>query len=75
MDSSVKRLGHPNAQNVLFMLNYGLLMNKSSCSLQDVSFDCSSCKLGKRKVLPFPTQDDITTVMIKGFSSVCFLKV
>ena len=35
------------------MFNSGLLENKA-CSSTDLSFDCTSCKLGKSKVLPFP---------------------
>lgn len=36
-------------------------MNKVSCSFKDVHFYCSSCKLGKSKVFPFPTHDDNST--------------
>ena len=36
-------------------------MNKTACSLKAVAFDCSSCKLGKSKSLPFPSHKDITT--------------
>jgi transposase InsO family protein len=35
------------------LINFGLLGNKT-CSSLDLSFDCTSCKLGKSKVLPFP---------------------
>lgn len=51
---------HPK-QKLLFMLNSGLLLNKSSPSFQDVSFYCSSAKMGKSKALPFPIYYDITT--------------
>ncbi|KAF7127892.1 hypothetical protein RHSIM_Rhsim11G0062800 [Rhododendron simsii] len=56
-----KRLGHPNAKKLLFMLKFGLLLNKDHVSLQDVLFHCDSCKLGKSKALPFPIHNDITT--------------
>lgn len=29
------------------------------CSFKDVHLDCPTCKLGKRKRLPFPTYDEI----------------
>jgi hypothetical protein len=48
-----KRLGHPNSDVLCNLINYGLLGNKT-CSSLDLSFDCTSCKLGKSKVLPFP---------------------
>ena len=47
-----KRLGHPNFDVLRTSFNSGLLGNKS-CSSIDLSFDCTSCKLGKSKVLPF----------------------
>lgn len=56
-----KRPGHSNAQKLSFMLNGGLLMNKISCSLKDVIFDRSTCKLGKSKALPFSTHKEIST--------------
>lgn len=44
------------------MLNNGLLFNKPYCSFRYVLFDCSSCKLGKSNILPFPTHNDIVIV-------------
>ena len=46
-------LGHPNSDALRTLFNSGLLGNKA-CSSLDLSFDCTSCKLGKSKVLPFP---------------------
>ena len=48
-----RHLGHPNSDVLLTLFNSGLLGNKS-CSSIDIYFDCTSCKLGKSKVLPFP---------------------
>ena len=48
-----RRLGHPNSDVFRTLFNSGILGNKA-CSSIDLSFDCSSCKLGKSKVLPFP---------------------
>ena len=48
-----RRLGHPNSNVLRTLFNSGLLGNKA-CSSIDLSFDCTSCKLGKSKVLPFP---------------------
>ena len=48
-----RRLGHPNSNVLGTLFNSGLLGNKA-CSSIDISFDCTSCKLGKSKVLPFP---------------------
>ena len=48
-----KRLGHPNSDVLHTLFNSGLLGTKA-CSSIDLSFDCTSCKLGKSKVLPFP---------------------
>ena len=45
-------LGYPNADVLCTLFNSGLLGNKT-CSSLDLSFDCTSCKLGKSKVLPF----------------------
>ena len=56
-----KRLGHPHAQKLLFMFKNGLIINKYLVSFQDVLFDCSSCKKGKSKTLPFPQHQEITT--------------
>ena len=48
-----RRLGHPNSDVLRTLFNSGLLGNKA-CSSIYLSFDCTSCKLGKSKVLPFP---------------------
>ena len=48
-----RRLSHPNFDVLRTLFNSGLLGNKA-CSSIDLSFDCTSCKLGKSKVLPFP---------------------
>ena len=45
-----KKLGHPN----YVILTHGYLNNTNKFS--SLSFDCASCKLGKRKSLPFPLQ-------------------
>jgi len=48
-----KCLGHPTSDVLCTLINSRLLGNKA-CSFFDLSFDCTSCKLGKSKVLPFP---------------------
>ena len=48
-----RRLGHTNFDVLCTLFNSGLLGSKA-CSSIDHSFDCTSCKLGKSKVLPFP---------------------
>ncbi|KAJ9670991.1 hypothetical protein PVL29_027124 [Vitis rotundifolia] len=48
-----RRLGHPNSDVLRTLFNSGLLGNKT-CFFLDLSFDCTLCKLGKSKVLPFP---------------------
>ena len=45
-------LGHPNFNILCTLFNCRLLGNKT-CSSPDLSFDCTSCKLGKSKVLLF----------------------
>jgi len=50
-----KRLGHPNTNVLHDLLKSGFLGNKVSPSITAVQFDCNSCKLGKSKILPFPT--------------------
>ena len=50
-----KRLGHPNSVVLHGLLKSGFLENKKFPSLSAVQFDCISCKLGKSKILPFPT--------------------
>ncbi|XP_029127133.1 uncharacterized protein LOC109798946 isoform X2 [Cajanus cajan] len=44
------RLGHPNSHVLSTLLKSGSLGNKDF----SVPFDCTTCKLGKSKVLPFP---------------------
>ena len=48
-----RRLGLPYSNVLCTLFNFELLGNKA-CSSIDLSFDCTSCKLGKSKVLPFP---------------------
>ena len=48
-----KCLGHPNSDVLRTLFKSGLLGNKT-CSSLNLSFDCTSCKLDKSKVLPFP---------------------
>ena len=47
------RLGHPNSDVLRTLFNSRLLGNKA-CSSIDLSFNCTTFKLGKSKVLPFP---------------------
>lgn len=53
-----KRLSHPNSFVLSHLLNSGLLGNKEKLP-HNLSFDCSSCKLGKSKALPFPSRDNV----------------
>ena len=48
-----RRLAHPNSDVLHTLFNSELLGNKA-CSSLNLSFDCTSYKLGKSKVLPFP---------------------
>jgi len=50
-----KHLGHPNSHVLHNLLKYVILGNKESPSLHAIQFDCNSCKLGKSKILSFPT--------------------
>lgn len=50
-----KRLGHPNNVILSHLMKHGFLGNKNQRSYNSLSLDCSACKLGKSKVLPFPT--------------------
>lgn len=61
------------------MMNCGLLMNKSSASFRDASFECASCKMGKSKILSFPTHNGVTTDCfdlihsdVQGIDPYCF---
>jgi len=47
------RLGHPNSIVLLSLLNSGHI-NKMKFLSSDVALDCTTCKLGKSKTLPFP---------------------
>lgn len=49
------RLGHPNSKTLMFLLSSGLVNDK--VSFKGVSFNCSSCNVGKGKTLPFPMHD------------------
>ena len=49
-----KRLGHPNYVILSHVINSGLLGNKDQFS-SPLSFDCSTCKLGRSKSLSFPS--------------------
>jgi hypothetical protein len=48
-----KCLSHPNSDVLRTLFKSGLLENKA-CSSLNLSFNCTSCKLGKSKVLHFP---------------------
>ncbi|RDX70854.1 hypothetical protein CR513_49858, partial [Mucuna pruriens] len=50
-----KHLEHLNSNALHDMLKSGFLGNKHTPFLNVVHFDCISCKLGKSKILPFPT--------------------
>ena len=73
-----KRLGHPNSDALCNLINYGLLGNKT-CSSLDLSFDCTSCKLGKSKVFLFlimyhvPLNVLILFIMMSGGLHLLFL--
>ena len=54
-----KRLGHPNSVILSHVINPGLLGNKDQFS-SPLSFDCSTCKLGKSKSLSFPSHGSHT---------------
>lgn len=56
-----KRLGHPNANVLHELLKSNFLGNKHTPSLNSVHFDCIPCKLGKSKILPFPTHQSNVT--------------
>nr|KYP62834.1 Retrovirus-related Pol polyprotein from transposon TNT 1-94 [Cajanus cajan] len=56
-----RRLGHPNSNVLHDMLKSSFLGNKHTPSLNDIHFDCIPCKLGKSKILPFPTHQSHVT--------------
>lgn len=56
-----KHLGHPNADVLHDLLKYIFLGNKHILSLNSVHFDYIPCKLGKSKILPFPTDQSNVT--------------
>uniref|UniRef100_A0A2N9IA16 Retrovirus-related Pol polyprotein from transposon TNT 1-94 n=1 Tax=Fagus sylvatica TaxID=28930 RepID=A0A2N9IA16_FAGSY len=55
-----KRLGHPNSRILSYLLKSGLLNNKEHFS-SAVFSDCATCKLGKSKILPFPSEGSRAT--------------
>jgi transposase InsO family protein len=55
-----KRLGHPNSRILSYLLKSGLLNNKEHFS-SAVFSDCATCKLGKSKILPFPSEGSKAT--------------
>ena len=50
-----RRLGHPNHIVLTHLLKSGLIKNKMFSS-SNLFFDCTTCKLGKSKRLPFPSE-------------------
>ncbi|RDX73258.1 hypothetical protein CR513_47160, partial [Mucuna pruriens] len=52
---SHKRIRHPNSNVLHDMLKSGFLGNEHTSSLNAIYFYCISCKLGKGKILSFPT--------------------
>ena len=67
-----RRLGHPNSDVLRTLFNSGLLGNKT-CSSIDLSFDCTSCKLGKSKVLPIPHHASRASLCFVGGLHLLFL--
>ena len=55
-----KRLGHPNSRILSYLWKSGLLNNKVHSS-PIVFPDCAACKLGKSKILPFPSEGSRAT--------------
>ena len=55
-----KRLGHPNSRILSYLWKSGLLNNKVHSS-PIVFADCAACKLGKSKILPFPSEGSKAT--------------
>ena len=43
------------------MFNSRSFFNKKNISFRDASFDCANCKMGKSKIMSFPTHCDINT--------------
>jgi len=56
-----KRLGHPKANVLHDLLKSNYLGNKHNSSLNVVHLNCIPCKLGKSKILPFPTHQSNVT--------------
>ena len=56
-----RRLGHPNNKVLAHLLKSGLLNKTVRYSSPIGSFDCISCKLGKSKILPFPSKGSRAT--------------
>jgi len=55
-----KRLGHLNLRILSHLLKFGLINNKLH-SFSSMFLDCVKCKLGKSKVLPFPSKGSRAT--------------
>ena len=53
------RLGHPDSKVLLSLFKSGLINEMKNYAL-DVILNCSTCKLGKSKNLPFPLHDSIS---------------
>jgi len=49
-----KRLGYPNNVILSNLMKRGFLGHKDKGATHSLSYDCSTCKLGKSKTLPFP---------------------
>jgi hypothetical protein len=62
-----KRLGHPNNVILSNLIKRGFLGHKDKGSTHNLSFDCSTWKLGKSKTLPFST--------FGNRANTCFLEV
>ena len=50
-----QRLGHPNNVILSHLIKHDFLGSKDQCFNHKLSFDCSTCRLGKSKILPFPS--------------------
>ena len=54
------RLGHLHSKLLSLMLNTGSI-NENKISFSHISDECSVCKLGKNKVLPFPSKSTMAS--------------
>ena len=59
-----KRLGHPNPRILSHLLKSGLI-NNTLHSSSSMFLDCVTCKLGKSKILPFPSEGSRATNLFK----------